>query len=123
MVMTDGVADDYFPNDPGLHRLFEDLLAHRVVTSSTSAGEKIRSGIGVIPPVHSSGPDPVGVGDPLKVGVERPRCASEAPPINSPGALPGHDPALGRDRGGFPPEEERLRSWLDSLYSQVRGSV
>ena len=47
MVMSDGVADDYFPNDPGLRRLFDDLLAHRVVTSSTSGGEKTRSAIGV----------------------------------------------------------------------------
>lgn len=31
MVMTDGVADDYFPNDPGLLRLYGDLVLNHVL--------------------------------------------------------------------------------------------
>lgn len=31
MVMTDGVADDYFPNSPGLIRLYADLLLNQIV--------------------------------------------------------------------------------------------
>jgi hypothetical protein len=31
MVMTDGVADDYFPNDPGMLRLYGDLAINRVL--------------------------------------------------------------------------------------------
>lgn len=31
LVMTDGVADDYFPNDPGLARLFGDLALNGLV--------------------------------------------------------------------------------------------
>ena len=31
MVMTDGLADDYFPNDPGLLRLYGDLVLNRVI--------------------------------------------------------------------------------------------
>jgi hypothetical protein len=29
--MTDGVADDYFPNDPGMLRLFGDLVINRII--------------------------------------------------------------------------------------------
>ncbi len=32
MVMTDGVADDYFPNDPGMLELYGDLLLNQVIT-------------------------------------------------------------------------------------------
>jgi len=30
MLMTDGVADDYFPNDPGMLRLYEDLVKQEI---------------------------------------------------------------------------------------------
>lgn len=32
MVMTDGVADDYFPNDPDMLRLYGDLVVNEVIT-------------------------------------------------------------------------------------------
>lgn len=31
MVMTDGVADDYFPNDPGMLQLYGDLILNQVI--------------------------------------------------------------------------------------------
>jgi hypothetical protein len=31
MVMTDGVADDYFPNDPGMLQLYGDLILNKVI--------------------------------------------------------------------------------------------
>jgi hypothetical protein len=31
MLMTDGVADDYFPNDPGILRLYEDLMNQGII--------------------------------------------------------------------------------------------
>lgn len=31
MVMTDGVADDYFPNDPGMLELYGDLVLNKVI--------------------------------------------------------------------------------------------
>jgi hypothetical protein len=31
MVMTDGVADDFFPNDPGIARLYDDLVLNGIV--------------------------------------------------------------------------------------------
>ena len=45
MLMTDGVADDYFPNDPGMLRLYEDLVKEGIVghtiKGSDTAGGKI----------------------------------------------------------------------------------
>lgn len=32
MVMTDGVADDYFPNDPDMLRLYGDLVVNEIIT-------------------------------------------------------------------------------------------
>ncbi|MDF2212443.1 PP2C family serine/threonine-protein phosphatase [Arthrospira platensis NCB002] len=31
MIMTDGVSDDYFPNDPGMLKLYGDLILNRVI--------------------------------------------------------------------------------------------
>jgi hypothetical protein len=31
MIMTDGVADDYFPNDPGMLELYGDLILNKVI--------------------------------------------------------------------------------------------
>lgn len=36
LLMTDGVADDYFPNDPGILRLFMDLTANGVIPSAAA---------------------------------------------------------------------------------------
>ncbi len=38
LVMTDGVADDYFPNDPGMLRLYDDLKANGVLGAADAAG-------------------------------------------------------------------------------------
>lgn len=38
LVMTDGVADDYFPSDPGLLRLYADLVQNGVLRSAGSDG-------------------------------------------------------------------------------------
>ncbi len=38
LVMTDGVADDYFPNDPGLARLFGDLALNGLVAPPPNLG-------------------------------------------------------------------------------------
>lgn len=32
MLMSDGVADDYFPNDPGMSRLYGDLVLNQIIT-------------------------------------------------------------------------------------------
>ena len=40
MVMTDGVADDYFPPDPELLRLYEDLKSNGVLPGEQDATEE-----------------------------------------------------------------------------------
>lgn len=41
MVMTDGVADDYFPNDPGMLELYGDLIFNQVINLSQSDNSEI----------------------------------------------------------------------------------
>ena len=47
--MTDGVADDYFPNDPGMLNLYEDLVKERIIASSANtdrvAGQEVKQPI------------------------------------------------------------------------------
>jgi Protein phosphatase 2C len=117
MVMTDGVADDYFPNDPELRRLYDDLLSHRIVNSSASGGRKALSAIlnASEPPLGD--PDPVG-SDELSKEAPQPATPISDHPLVGPGADPTRD-SIDSDDGMSPPEE-RLRSWLDSYH--VRGS-
>jgi hypothetical protein len=124
MVMTDGVADDYFPNETEAARLFADLML-----------------VGIVP-----GPKrPRLVGPDLKLVeraeavdyVDRVPTVSEAPaelPIASTQKLaeglkitvadlvakPGVLSALARPISDATPPQERLRQWIDAY--QVRGS-
>ena len=40
MLMTDGVADDYFPNDPGMSHLYGDLLLNGIIGSKISVSQE-----------------------------------------------------------------------------------
>jgi hypothetical protein len=40
MLMTDGVADDYFPNDPGMSHLYGDLLLNGIISSKISVNQE-----------------------------------------------------------------------------------
>ena len=42
MVMTDGVSDDYFPNHPGLFRLYADLALNGIIDLPISLADKIK---------------------------------------------------------------------------------
>src|SRR5439155_4571432 len=42
LVMTDGVADDYFPAEPGMARLYADLMLNGVLQLETPAGEILK---------------------------------------------------------------------------------
>jgi hypothetical protein len=42
MLMTDGVADDYFPNDPGMLRLYEDLVKQEIITPAANSDQAAR---------------------------------------------------------------------------------
>ena len=39
MLMTDGVADDYFPNDPGMLNLYEDLVKEKIIASAANSDQ------------------------------------------------------------------------------------
>lgn len=41
MLMTDGVADDYFPNDPGMLELYGDLILNQIISLSQSDNSEI----------------------------------------------------------------------------------
>ncbi len=127
LVMTDGVADDYFPNDPGLARLFGDLALNGLVALPPNLGSDAGSA-----PVTAD-PPPV---ETLTVAGERLTAEGRQPlalysvaryvehlgvPVDQviadsallragcrPDPLPGDDAA------------ERLLAWLDGY--QVRGS-
>lgn len=45
LVMTDGVADDYFPNNPGILNLYGDLVLNRIIDTGTSDSSKIKSSL------------------------------------------------------------------------------
>ena len=45
MVMTDGVSDDYFPNDPGMLRLFVDLVLNGIVRLKKPSEDAIREAL------------------------------------------------------------------------------
>lgn len=49
MLMTDGVADDYFPNDPGMAWLYGDLVLNGVLpVASSQAGNTLVDGIDLL---------------------------------------------------------------------------
>lgn len=45
LLMTDGVADDYFPNDPGMAALYGDLLLNGIITSKLPSGASSENNI------------------------------------------------------------------------------
>jgi hypothetical protein len=55
MVMTDGVADDYFPADPGLARLYADLVLNQILPPGPAGAEGAAPGIA---PVRTLSFDP-----------------------------------------------------------------
>ena len=56
LVMTDGVADDYFPNDPGLARLFGDLALNGLVALPSSPATDAESRAGGCGSLHGIRP-------------------------------------------------------------------
>jgi len=45
MLMTDGVADDYFPNDPGMLRLYEDLVKENIIVPASNKDQAVDQAI------------------------------------------------------------------------------
>jgi hypothetical protein len=125
MVMTDGVADDYFPNDPGLARLYADLVLNGVLPPDRDAGEPptlafdVNDGRldGDVEISTATGTLGVRLRSATlfasELGMAPEELAASAPWLRV-GAK--RTPLLGQ----APTPEERLRLWLDAY--QVRGS-
>ncbi|HPZ06527.1 MAG TPA: PP2C family serine/threonine-protein phosphatase [Candidatus Eremiobacteraeota bacterium] len=134
MIMTDGVADDYFPNDPGLLRLYGDLVLNGIIDIKGIDKEEIEKALSVTKlttleevkkaDYHNDGEQitkhgafriPVQSADKFaeKLGL------SLQDLIKSPSLLlAGRKKLVGIKEEAGP--EEKLRYWLDSYY--VRGS-
>ncbi|NER50981.1 MAG: protein phosphatase 2C domain-containing protein, partial [Symploca sp. SIO1A3] len=142
MVMSDGVADDYFPNDPGLLNLYGDLLLNRVIDFAKPNVEEEE---------RTNALQKTALGNLEAVQTARPLFQSVVPRLTDPKDEPkqvrlysitNYAKELGQSvseviaspallevgLAGEPmwdtceaqPPEERLRIWLDSY--QVRGS-
>lgn len=127
LVMSDGVADDYFPNDPGLARLFGDLALNGLIALSSGTGFEIETTSADATPfpvealavageqLTAEGRQPLMLyavaryaeylGVPIQQVIADPALLLRGCRLDS---LPGDDAA------------ERLLTWLDAY--QVRGS-
>ena len=126
MVMTDGVADDYFPHTPGMLRLYADLVLNRVIrlrggddpaatAPSTQEGQARAECESAVEVLTAGGPQYVGVRSAAAYAEKLGKSIKE---------LAGW-PALlraGAHAETPPPANvaERLREWLDAYT--VRGS-
>lgn len=133
MVMTDGVADDYFPNDPGMLRLYGDLVLNRIIELRGPGPGGIAAALRetLLPTpedleraeFESLMETPTAEG-PLRATVRSVAAFAERlgktipEVIRSPALLAAG--ACKAVRGAETPPEARLRDWLD-VY-QVRGS-
>jgi len=132
MVMTDGVADDYFPNDPGLLRLFVDLTLNGVVGAPDPGDGAIARALSdtnlPTPEDLAAAPIAVEAEKPTPDGPHRGPIRPAArfaealgrtiPQVVGSPELLAAGARLADDLPGSP--HDRLREWLD-LY-QVRGS-
>jgi hypothetical protein len=142
MVMSDGVADDYFPNDPGMLRLYADLVLNGVINlrypkgvdehvliDSSLAKTRLERKQGVanaqlasqVEAITEAGAQPVMIrsvetyAEQLGLPVDE---VVKSTPLLKAGAMR----IVGQDMSVDPktPAEEMLRLWIDSYH--VRGS-
>jgi hypothetical protein len=126
MVMTDGVADDYFPHQPGMLRLYADLVLNRVIrlrgdddpaATAPSTQEGLARGEceSVVEVLTAGGPQFVSV---RSAGVYAERLGKSIKELAGWPALL----RAGAHSEAPPPANaaERLREWLDAYT--VRGS-
>lgn len=133
MVMTDGVADDYFPNDPGLLRLYGDLMLNGILEVPAVSKDEIAAALqdtplpnegdvekadfqSAIEPGLDPSKDPVLIGS-IAAFADRLNIKMEDVLV-SPALL--HAGRMARKWCQADTPEDRLRIWLDSYY--VRGS-
>ncbi|WP_341735358.1 PP2C family serine/threonine-protein phosphatase [Microcoleus sp. CAWBG640] len=139
MVMTDGVADDYFPNDPGMLQLYGDLILNQVIEIKKPEDSEIKKQLEQTKLLDSDGvkeakpkfliPEEVITKDDTKQvrisyveryaqELERPMLEFIASPaLLWAGAYLGE--GMCNEADSMQPEE-KLQLWLDSYYR--RGS-
>lgn len=133
-VMTDGVADDYFPADPGMARLYADLALNGILQIEGPSAEEAQAELSEhTPPNFDPASGQLDVADAMLVTQEkteqfRLRSSSVyASELGKPVELVARSPAILRaglvgspllERAATP--VERLRLWIDSYH--VRGS-
>lgn len=124
-LMTDGVADDYYPSDPQLCRLYLDLLVNGVLDCDAPAPRLTDRMLRCI----ADAPEPVAypwVNDPektLALHAMKLICEAESLPPEEAWELQGmwaHAAAIRRPLREIAAPEERLRQWLDHYVE--RGS-
>jgi hypothetical protein len=126
LVMTDGVSDDYFPADPGLARLYADLVLNGILPAEAAA-----TAAGAAPTFDpGDGRLDTDCEAPTAAGPQRVRLRSAALYASEMGMEPeqlaASPPLLAAGARGAAlltqaaAPAERLRLWLDSY--QVRGS-
>jgi len=134
LVMTDGVADDYFPNDPELLRLQADLVLNAIVpgaaaSTAAPAAKNPTPGDSLVEVerLTSAGAQKIVICSAAKyaaaLGVEL--TAVKGPEGRSVCTIPltgleVRDKDGSRPLAGIDQPEQRLLAWLDSY--QVRGS-
>jgi hypothetical protein len=135
MVMTDGVADDYFPNDPGMIRLYGDLAINGILVPRGPTPVDVDSSLSKTKLVDARHVEDAGLASPVErilpddrrdeVFIRSFATYAEKlglPPeevIKSPALLVGGtagDPKMCDDQN----PEDMLLVWLDSYH--VRGS-
>ncbi|MGL5059401.1 MAG: PP2C family serine/threonine-protein phosphatase [Microcoleus sp.] len=139
MVMTDGVADDYFPNEPGMLQLYADLILNQAIEISKPNDNEInerleqtkllnRNGVKEAKPkfqipeevITKDGTKPVAISyvDRYAQELDRPMLEVIASPaLLWAGAYLGK--GMCNEADDMKPEE-KLQLWLDSYYR--RGS-
>ena len=131
LVMSDGVADDYFPADPGMARLYADLVLNGVLPPAVAVGEEALAEVSEHTPPNF---------DPSQLDREAEAVTADGPRRVMLRSAAEYASELGRDvprmaaspaflaagarnaplAATSPKPAERLRLWLDAY--QVRGS-
>ena len=131
LVMSDGVADDYFPADPGMARLYADLVLNGVLPPAVTVGEEALAEVNEHTPPNF---------DPSQLDREAEAVTADGPRRVLLRSAAEYASELGRDvprvaaspafltagarnaplAAAVPKPAERLRLWLDAY--QVRGS-
>ena len=139
MVMTDGVADDYFPNDPGMLRLYGDLAINgilhlrgdrkneRKLIDSSLAKTDLENTEGVANAGLASAVEAVTADGPRQVFIRSVEIYADKLGLpladvvkSTPLLMAGTISNPGEELCAEKESEEMLRVWLDSYH--VRGS-